>query len=207
MTNEQLVEARNQLPKKQGGGFYYHDMSIPAAMAIEYHKQDADIRALDVEIEKRGLRYEWRKGGRGTYVRPMTELEREEAWCDFFRNRIRKSDLRRKVELAAISANNNKGVKPMVEHYETLEVNGKQYEVFVIYEGNDPKDDPGKYFDVFDSDGCCINPDVTFLKPPIEQDIAAAIRRLNGSDEAYDYQRTEDAMDALSESMNPVGGE
>ena len=134
----------------------------------------------------------------------MTELEKEEALCDFFRNRIRKSDLRRKVELAAISANNNKGVKPMVAHYETLEVNGKQYDVFVNYEGNDPKDDPGKYFDVFDSDGCCINPDVTFLKPPIEQDIAAAIRRLNGSDEAYDYQRTEDAMDALSESMNPL---
>ena len=167
MTDEQLVEARNQLPKKQGGGFYYHDMSIPAAMAIEYHKQDADIRALDVEIEKRGLRYEWRN--------------------------IRKQK--------------PKGSEPMTEHHETLEVNGKQYKVYINYEGNDPKDDPGKYFDVFDSDGCCINPDVTFLKPPIEQDIAAAIRRLNGSDEVYDYQRTEDAMDALSESMNPVGGE
>lgn len=128
----------------------------------------------------------------------------------------------------------------MTEHHETLEVNGKQYEVYINYEGNDPKGDPGKYFDVFDSDGCCINPDAAFHKPPIELDIAAAIRRLNGSDEAYDYQEqcpdcggegtplpegadhedysrcgnckgwyesTSDAMDALSESMNPTGGE
>jgi len=168
MTDEQLVEVRNQLPKQQGGGFYYHDMSIPAAMAIEYHKQDADIRALDVEIEKRGLRYEWRN--------------------------IRKQK--------------PKGSKPMVEHYETLEVNGKKYDVFVNYAClSGVEGEPGKFFEVFDSDGCCINPDAIFLKPPIEQDIAAAIRRLNGSDEAYDYQRTEDAMDALSESMNPTGGE
>ena len=136
----------------------------------------------------------------------------------------------------------------MRSHYETLNVNGTKYEVYIHYETNDPSNDPAKYFDVFDSDGCCINPDAAFHKPPIEQDIAAAIRRLNGSDEPYDYQQTEDAMDdeqcpdcggegtplpegadyedysrcgnckgwyestsdamdALSESMNPVGGE
>tara|TARA_R110000824_G_scaffold64688_3_gene169004 strand:- start:1683 stop:1895 length:213 start_codon:yes stop_codon:yes gene_type:complete len=70
----------------------------------------------------------------------------------------------------------------MKSHYETLEVNGKQYEVYIHYEGNDPNKDPGKYFDVFDSDGCCINPDTTLHKPPIEEDVTACIQRLNGGE-------------------------
>lgn len=73
----------------------------------------------------------------------------------------------------------------MKSHYETLEVNGKQYEVYVHYHtgfSKYPNKDPGKYFDVFDSDGCCINPDVTFIKPPIEEDVTACIQRLNGGE-------------------------
>ena len=80
----------------------------------------------------------------------------------------------------------------MKSHYETLNVNGTKYEVYIHYHTNAPRNAPTKSFDVFDSDGCCINPDVTFLKPPIEQDIAAAIRRLNGSDEPYDHQCAEE---------------
>ena len=77
--------------------------------------------------------------------------------------------------------NDNAGNK-LREHYETLEVNGKEYEVYIHYKGNDPNKDPGKYFDVFDSDGCCINPNTTLHKPPIEEDVTDCIQRLNGGE-------------------------